>query len=117
MSVVATSVPAMLGEQARQRPNALAYTFVDYEVHPLGFAESLTAELKKRGGSEEEALRRLQAVKRTVASAISISHSLRVTDLVLVPPGSIPITTSGKIRRSECAERYRNDEFTRLGIT
>ena len=33
---------------------------------------------------------------------------------VLVPPGSIPITTSGKVRRSACAERYRQDEFTRL---
>jgi acyl-CoA synthetase (AMP-forming)/AMP-acid ligase II len=33
---------------------------------------------------------------------------------VLVPPGSIPITTSGKVRRSGCAERYRQDEFTRL---
>ncbi|MFZ3344139.1 MAG: hypothetical protein WA622_23485, partial [Mycobacterium sp.] len=35
-------------------------------------------------------------------------------DFVLVPPGSIPITTSGKVRRSACAERYRQDEFTRL---
>ena len=35
-------------------------------------------------------------------------------DFVLVPPGSIPITTSGKVRRSGCAERYRQDEFTRL---
>ena len=32
----------------------------------------------------------------------------------LDPPGSIPITTSGKVRRSACAERYRQDEFTRL---
>jgi long chain fatty acid CoA FadD26 len=47
-------------------------------------------------------------------SAISKSHSLRVADLVLVPPGSIPITTSGKVRRSACAERYLQDEFTRL---
>jgi long chain fatty acid CoA FadD26 len=32
----------------------------------------------------------------------------------LVAPGSIPITTSGKIRRSACVERYRQDDFTRL---
>jgi acyl-CoA synthetase (AMP-forming)/AMP-acid ligase II len=32
----------------------------------------------------------------------------------LVSRGSIPITTSGKIRRSACAEQYRNDQFTRL---
>ncbi len=40
------------------------------------------------------------------------SHSVRVADLVLVSPGSIPITTSGKIRRSACAERYLQEEFT-----
>ena len=70
-------------------------------------------EMKKRG-SDEEAQSRLRSVKREVTTAISTSHSVRVTDLVLVPPGSIPITTSGKIRRSACAERYLQAEFTRL---
>jgi long-chain fatty acid adenylase/transferase FadD26 len=49
-----------------------------------------------------------------VVSAISESHNVRVADLVFVPPGSIPITTSGKIRRSACAQRYREDDFARL---
>jgi long chain fatty acid CoA FadD26 len=71
-------------------------------------------ELKKRGSSENEVLDRLQTIKREVTSAISKSHGLRVGDLVLVPPGSIPITTSGKVRRSACVERYRQNEFTRL---
>jgi len=74
-------------------------------------------ELKKRGSSEEEAENRLRTVKREAASAISKSHGLRVADLVLVPPGSIPITTSGKIRRSECGEIYRQEGFTRLVTT
>jgi long chain fatty acid CoA FadD26 len=39
-----------------------------------------------------------------------------VADLVLVPPGSIPITTSGKVRRAACAERYRLDDFIRLDV-
>ena len=73
-------------------------------------------ELKKRGDSHEEAMQRLRTVKREVTSAISQSHSLRVADLVLVPPGSIPITTSGKVRRSACVDRYRQDEFTRLDV-
>ena len=42
------------------------------------------------------------------------SHGLSVADLVLVPPGSIPITTSGKVRRRDCVQRYLHDEFTRL---
>jgi acyl-CoA synthetase (AMP-forming)/AMP-acid ligase II len=71
-------------------------------------------ELKKRGDSEEEATDRLRVVKRQVTSAISRSHGLSVADLVLVSPGSIPITTSGKIRRSQCVELYRQDEFVRL---
>lgn len=71
-------------------------------------------EMKKRDDSEEEASDRLRGVKREVKSAISKSHGLSVADLVLVSPGSIPITTSGKIRRSQCVELYRQDEFVRL---
>ena len=73
-------------------------------------------ELKKRGDSEAEASDRLRVVKREVTSAISKSHGLSVADLVFVSPGSIPITTSGKIRRSQCVELYRQDEFTRLDV-
>ncbi|MHA7651307.1 AMP-binding protein [Mycobacterium sp. ML4] len=70
-------------------------------------------EMKKRGDSDEAA-ERLRAVKREVTSVISKSHGLSVSDLVLVAPGSIPITTSGKIRRSQCVEYYRQNVFNRL---
>jgi len=56
------------------------------------------------------------SVRREVATAVWKSHSLRVADLVLVPPKSIPVTTSGKIRRSSCAELYRDGEFMRLDV-
>ena len=69
---------------------------------------------RRRGGSGEDAADRLRSVKREVTSAISRSRGLSVADLVLVSPGSIPITTSGKIRRSQCVELYRQDKFTRL---
>ena len=72
------------------------------------------AELKKQGSPDNEAL--LNTVKWEVTSAISMRHSVRVSDLVLVPPGSLPITTSGKVRRSACVERYRLDEFSRLDV-
>ena len=42
MSMVEPSVPAMLGEQARQQPDAPAYTFIDYEVDSAGFSQTLT---------------------------------------------------------------------------
>jgi len=83
---------------------------------PDDITEQLVAiiELKGRGTSAEEAMLKLRSVKREVTSAISKSHSLRVADLVLVSPGSIPITTSGKIRRSACVERYQGEGFDRL---
>jgi long chain fatty acid CoA FadD26 len=82
-------------------------------------AERLVAivELNRRDGSDEEHAQKFRSVKREIVSAISNLHGLRVADLVLVPPGSIPITTSGKIRRSACVERYRHDEFKRLDVS
>ena len=84
---------------------------------PDARTEKLVAiiELKKRGDSDDDAMQeKFRNVKNQVTSAISTSHGLSVADLVLAPPGSIPITTSGKIRRAACAEQYRHDEFTRL---
>ncbi|MGA9675169.1 MAG: AMP-binding protein [Mycobacterium sp.] len=71
-------------------------------------------ELKMWGATHEDAVGKLGVVKREVTSAISTSHGLSVADLVLVSPGSIPITTSGKVRRAECVQLYRDDEFSRL---
>jgi fatty acid CoA ligase FadD21 len=83
---------------------------------PLNSTEKLVTiiEIKKRGDSNEEAMRRLTCVKSDVTSAVSNVHGLNVGDLVLVSPGSIPTTTSGKIRRAACVEQYRQDQFTRL---
>jgi fatty acid CoA ligase FadD21 len=83
---------------------------------PLNSTEKLVTiiELKKRGDSTEEAMHLLDGVKNDVTSAISNAHGVNVGDLVLVPPGSIPTTTSGKIRRAACVEQYCQDQFTRL---
>ena len=72
-------------------------------------------ELRQRGDSPDS-MKRLRAVKRQVTSAIARSHGLCVADLVVVPQGSIPITTSGKIRRSACLDRYRQNAFSRLDV-
>lgn len=82
---------------------------------PDGSAEKLVAivEVKKRG-SDAGAMDKLRLIKQDVNAAIYKSHGLSVADLVLVSPGSIPITTSGKIRRAKCVELYREREFSRL---
>lgn len=83
---------------------------------PVNSTENLVTviELKKRTELNEDAMRWLTEVKSDVTSAISNAHGLNVGDLVLVPPGSIPTTTSGKIQRAACVEQYRQDQFTRL---
>jgi long chain fatty acid CoA FadD26 len=82
---------------------------------PDGRKEQLVAivEVKKRGESDEEDLR-IRSMRRKVSAAISDIHRLRIADLVFVAPGSIPITTSGKVRRSACTDSYRQNEFERL---
>ncbi len=83
---------------------------------PLDSTERLVIviELKKRGDSDAAVMHWFSQVKSDVTSAISNAHGLNVTDLVLVAPGSIPTTTSGKVRRAACVEQYRQDQFIRL---
>jgi long-chain fatty acid adenylase/transferase FadD26 len=71
-------------------------------------------ELKNRGTTDAEFEDKLRSIKREITSAITKAHRVRVADLVPVSPGSIPITTSGKIRRSACLELCRRNGFVRL---
>ena len=71
-------------------------------------------ELKIRGESHADVLEHLDAVRRDVASAVFTAHGLSIADQVMAAPGSIPITTSGKVRRAACVEQYRHGQFARL---
>ena len=73
-------------------------------------------EFRKAGQRDEELIEKIHAFKGEVTSAISNSHGLSVADVVLVPPGSIPVTTSGKVRRASCVELYQAGEFQRLDV-
>ena len=42
VSVVKMSITELLEQRAKQRPDDVAYRFVDYDVDPAGFAENLT---------------------------------------------------------------------------
>jgi len=66
-------------------------------------------ELKNGEDSDE-----LTVVKNDLIAAISRAHGLQVADIVLVEQGSIPTTTSGKVRRSACVEQHRQGRFVRL---
>jgi long-chain fatty acid adenylyltransferase FadD28 len=71
-------------------------------------------EVRTRAESDDAKMDELLNLKRQITSAISQVHGLTAADLVLVDRGSIPITTSGKIRRASCVESYRDHQFTRL---
>lgn len=77
---------------------------------------AVIVEMHRKGDDFEAAQERFASTKREITSAVSRNHGLRIADLVYVDPGAIPITTSGKIRRSACAELYRQDGFARLDV-
>ncbi|WP_099020982.1 AMP-binding protein [Mycolicibacterium palauense] len=85
---------------------------------PVDHTEKLVTiiEFKKRADADPDSDPRalLHGVKNDVTAAVANSHGLNLADCVLVPPGSIPTTTSGKIRRASCVEQYRQSQFTRL---
>jgi acyl-CoA synthetase (AMP-forming)/AMP-acid ligase II len=47
-----------------------------------------------------------RAETEAIFEQVSSQHGLRLYDLVLVPPGAIPRTSSGKVRRGQCRELY-----------
>ena len=59
----------------------------------------------------------LDSLKQQVTAAISATHNVHLFDFALVAPGSLPLTTSGKVRRASSGELYRNNEFRRLDTT
>lgn len=73
--------------------------------------EKLVTIVELKNGYDAEGL---TGVKNDVIAAISRAHGLQVADIVLVEPGSIPTTTSGKIRRSACVEQHLQGRFVRL---
>ncbi len=62
---------------------------------------------------EREHLRKIDIdeVSTCIRRAVAEEHELQIYDLVLVKPLSIPKTSSGKIQRSTCKQKYLNNEF------
>ncbi len=48
---------------------------------------------------------------RTARARVSTAHGLRLDRLVLVPPGSVPRTSSGKVSRSACRIAFLRGEY------
>ncbi|MEU4352589.1 fatty acyl-AMP ligase [Streptomyces sp. NPDC023838] len=52
------------------------------------------------------------SVAQAIRTAVNENHQLPASGVVLLRPGSIPFTTSGKVRRSACRERYTDGRWT-----
>ncbi|MEC3974369.1 fatty acyl-AMP ligase [Amycolatopsis sp. H20-H5] len=59
----------------------------------------------------------LPAVVRALRGVVSIEHGLKLHDVVFLPPGTVPRTSSGKISRALCRQSYVDGTLTgrRLG--
>ncbi len=88
-----------------------AIPILDGQVEAL----ALILEYEAPDDSPKAIARKVDTVKSAVTSAVTNNHLLAVADIVLVRPGSIPMTSSGKVRRSECAQLYRDEAFKRVG--
>lgn len=57
----------------------------------------------------------LLAAQRTATAAVSARHGLRLAELLLVPPGALPRTSSGKVARAAGRARYLVGSFGDAG--
>src|SRR6478736_1111467 len=60
--------------------------------------------------------RAVQALQADVRAQIADMFGLRLAQLVLIRPGSMPKTSSGKLRRRHCRELYEDDALQRVEV-
>ncbi len=70
----------------------------------------VVAERARQGSGD---LPDLAAVARAVRGAVAVRHNVRLHDFMLVKPGAVPRTSSGKISRSASRDRYLAGAFRR----
>ncbi|ANS70238.1 acyl-CoA synthetase [Streptomyces lincolnensis] len=58
----------------------------------------------------------LPALVGAVRGAVSARHGLRLADVVVVPPGTVPRTSSGKVSRALTRARYTEGAYERAGV-
>ncbi|MFD4474980.1 fatty acyl-AMP ligase [Streptomyces sp. NPDC058471] len=68
-------------------------------------SDVLVVVAEHRRGAEPTEQDRLAAL-RTATAAVSARHGLRLAELLLIPPGSLPRTSSGKVARAAGRARY-----------
>ena len=90
---------------------ALAATAAAFAVDQGGADELVVLQEVRRGHLADPDL---DHAAQAVSAAVCEGFGVRPADVVLVRPGTLPRTTSNKIRRSACRQAYLADELTRL---
>ncbi|WP_089156173.1 AMP-binding protein [Micromonospora sp. NBS 11-29] len=70
---------------------------------PAGRGVVLVGEARGRGLTDDD--------RRRLAVAVTAGFGVTLVDLVGVRPGTVPRTTSGKLRRAEVARRYADGDY------
>ncbi|AJY31007.1 hypothetical protein BTM_4906 [Burkholderia thailandensis 34] len=97
---------AVIGSRPELVPNGCAAFTVD-----AGDEERLVvvAEIERTHRKGD-----LDALLKGIREAIWLRHDISPGAVLLVSPGSVPKTSSGKVRRGECRKRLRDGELTVL---
>jgi acyl-CoA synthetase (AMP-forming)/AMP-acid ligase II len=82
------------------RPHSAAAFAI--EVDALDVTEAAVVVAERAKGAEVD----VAAVAAELRAAVSATHGLRLHDVVFLPPGEVPRTSSGKISRTLCRRSY-----------
>lgn len=100
------------------RPGAtIAFSVDGEEQSRLVVVSEISAEYfgGDAGDGDGEALSALRRnLEKAIRSEVVEEHQIRVHDIVFISPGSIPKTTSGKLQRSLCREKYESRSLSEI---
>jgi acyl-CoA synthetase (AMP-forming)/AMP-acid ligase II len=72
------------------------------------------AELGRAPAADDAGSDPVALVSRTARRAVAVEHDIDLHELVLLRPGAVPKTTSGKIRRHACRDGYLAGSLERI---
>jgi len=90
---------AALGHPALRRDGGAAFTVTVNDTERLVVVHEVERVWVRRVDAQLE-------IKQALRAAVSSQHGVHVDHVVLIRPGSLPRTSSGKVRRSQCRLDY-----------
>jgi acyl-CoA synthetase (AMP-forming)/AMP-acid ligase II len=100
----------------QNRPSLRPGGAVAFTLHADGDEKLIVVAEVQRTFLPKLVTRAYHALLADVRAHIADSFGLRLAQLILIRPGSIPKTSSGKLRRRHCRELHQNDQLDRAEI-